>query len=226
MNKVLKRPKVTEEAFKSRKFQQQNLSRIQEAVRDGSMAFGLAAVYNFMKSDHFPSKEALDENLNSFGNHNNLILESFKSWISACSAKDPSFAYSMQLVVLFGPLLEGTNLVVRNRLGSTREAIWKLLLPVFAQLQFRNYWTESFVHIVNFSTAWPIAFREMLKRNCSISLSGKDGHDLAMDEFVEEHLVKPLKTYVSGTVYFKLTCCYFFIAKNDNLEPYISEYHF
>lgn len=38
----------------------------------------------------------------------------------------------------------------------------------------------------------------MMKRNCSISLSGKNGHDLAMDEFVEEHLVKPLKTYVSG----------------------------
>ncbi len=47
VNKVMKRPKVTDEAFRARKFQQQNLSRIQEAVRDGALAIGLAAVQNF-----------------------------------------------------------------------------------------------------------------------------------------------------------------------------------
>ena len=54
------------------------------------------------------------------------------------------------------------------------------------------------MHVVNFTTAWPIAFREMMKRNCSISVSGKCGHDVAMDEFVEEQVVKPFKAYASG----------------------------
>ena len=194
----MKRAKVTEEAFKSRKFRHQNLSRIQEAVRDGGMALGLAAVHNFKKSEKFPTKEKLDEHLASAGNHNELILQSFKDWLSTSAGKDKSFAYSMQFVDLFAPLLEALDMAVRNGLGTRREALWKLLLPIFAQLQFRNYWTEALVHVVNFTTVWPFAFREMMKRNCSVSLSGKVGHDIAMDEFVEEHLVKPLKTYVSG----------------------------
>ena len=206
VNKVMKRPKVTEEAFKSRKFQQQNLSRIQEAVRDGGMALGLAVVYNFQKSENFPSKEMLDEHFTLAGNHNQLLLQCFKDWLSTSAAKDKSFAYSIQLVDLFAPLLEALNIAVRNGLGTAREAIWKLLLPIFAQLQFRNYWTEALVHVVNFTTVWPLAFREIIKRNCSVSLSGKEGHDLAMDEFVEEHLVKPLKTYVSGNDFVCITC--------------------
>ena len=198
INKVMKRPKVTDEAFRARKFQQQNLSRIQEAVRDGAMAIGLAAVKNFSTSPEFPSKDDFDEQVALSGNCNKILLESFKHWLSECADKDTSFAYTMQMFHLFGPLLEGTNDAVRNGLGSTREAIWKILLPIFAQLQFRNYWTEALVHVVNFTAVWPIAFREMMKRNCSISLSGKEGHDLAMDEFVEEHLVRPLKAYVTG----------------------------
>lgn len=127
--------------------------------------------------------------------------------MSTSAAKDKSFAYSIQLVDLFAPLLEALDIAVRNGLGTTREALWKLLLSTFAQLQFRNYWTEALVHVVNFTTVWPLAFREMMKRNCSISLSGKNGHDLAMDEFMEEHFVKPLKTYVSGNgLYLQVIC--------------------
>ena len=200
VNKVMKGHKVVEEAFRARKFQQQNLNRIQEAVRDGALAIGLAAVANFKTSSEFPSKEDLGEHVSVSGNHNDILLKSYKLWVSKCAAKDPSFAYTMQMVDLFGPLLAGTTDVIRNGLGMTREAIWKVLLPVFAQLQFRNYWTEALVHIVNFTAVWPIAFREMMRRNCSISLSGKEGHCLAMDESVEEHLVKPLKAYVSGII--------------------------
>ena len=109
----MKRAKVTEEAFKSRKFQHQNLSRIQEAVRDGDMALGLAAVHNFKKSEKFPTKEKLDEHLASAGNHNELILQCFKDWLSTSAGKDKSFAYSMQLVDLFAPLLEALDMAVR-----------------------------------------------------------------------------------------------------------------
>ena len=56
---VIKRPKVTHEAFGKKKFQEQNLSRIKEAVRDGGQAYGLAAVQEFKKSSFFPSESAL-----------------------------------------------------------------------------------------------------------------------------------------------------------------------
>ena len=137
----MKRPKVTEEAFTSRKFQDQNLSRIQEAVRDASLALGLAAVCEFKNSEHFPSEEELKESDNVHGDHNQLMLTTFKSWIQSCSQKDQSFAFSIQMVTLFG--LQSTVEVMRNGLGTMREAIWKILLPVFAQLQFKNYWTEA-----------------------------------------------------------------------------------
>ncbi len=221
VNKVMKRPKVTDEAFRARKFQQQNLQRIQEATRDGAMAIGLAAVQNFKMSEEFPSQEDFDEQLTLSGNHNDILLKSFKQWLSKCAEQDPSFAYTMQMIDLFAPLLEGMNDVIRNGLGTTREAIWKILLPIFAQLQFRNYWTEALVHVVNFTAVWPIAFREMMKRNCSISLSGKEGHDLAMDEFVEEHLVKPLKSYVTGKCWFIcfiLATLFFMYNVNDNVQ--------
>ena len=78
----MKRPKVTEEAFRSQKFQEQNLTRIQEAVREGSMTLDLAAVHNFQMSNQFPSKEMLNEHYRVFGNHNALILESFKTWLT------------------------------------------------------------------------------------------------------------------------------------------------
>jgi hypothetical protein len=83
--------------------------------------------------------------------------------------------------------------------GLLRETSWVLLLPIFVQLDFRNYWTEAFVHVVNFTSLWPLAFRCMVKKNSTVNLSGKRGHNLDMDEFVESYVVRPLKTYSTGT---------------------------
>jgi hypothetical protein len=65
-----------------------------------------------------------------------------------------------------------------------------------------------------------------MKRNCYISLSGKEGHDLAMDEFVEKHLVKPLKSYVTGKsnclfIYLILAMLFFMYNVNDNVQHYV-----
>ena len=49
VNVVMERHKLTDEAFKKRKFQEQNLNHIQEAVRDASCANGFAAVQEFVK---------------------------------------------------------------------------------------------------------------------------------------------------------------------------------
>ena len=45
----LKRDKVTPDSFKDKKFQDQNLKSIKEAVRDVSFGYGLAAVKQFAR---------------------------------------------------------------------------------------------------------------------------------------------------------------------------------
>ena len=46
---------------------------------------------------------------------------------------------------------------------------------------------------------WPLALRETLRINRTISLSGRSGHDLADDEFIEERLVRRTKMYAKKT---------------------------
>lgn len=195
---VMKRPKLTEEAFKKRKFQQQNLQHIQEAVRDGSCAYGMAAIYEFKASNEFPSDDDLKTALRKDGNHNKILLEKFKLWLEQSRECDESHKYHQELFCLFGPLLDLFITAGREGDGFLRETAWVLLLPIFAQLDFRNYWTEAFVHVVNFTSLWPLAFRRMVKQNSSVNISGKRGHNLDMDEYVETYVVRPLKTYSTG----------------------------
>ena len=75
-----------------------------------------------------------------------------------------------------------------------REACWMKLLPLFAVLNKKKYRDEAFVHVLNFTCNWPIALRKLLRRNCSIKLK-RSHHNLALDEFVETMLVRPLKVY-------------------------------
>lgn len=62
----------------------------------------------------------------------------------------------------------------------------------------KNYWTESLVHVVNFTAKWPLAVRKMIQQNCSISMKGNKGANIDLDEYVETCIVQPLKNYVSG----------------------------
>ena len=57
--------------------------------------------------------------------------------------------------------------------GVGREGVWMLMLPLFAQSQKRNYWTQAFVHLVNLVAAWPLSTRKLLQNNCSVSLKGR-----------------------------------------------------
>lgn len=201
ISNVMKRKKLTPEAFRGKKFQEQNLAHIKEAVRDGAIAYGLAAVQTYQHSKYFPSKEQLRQCLQRNGNHNAVLLEGFWTFLQSCS-DDSNFAYHSELFTLFGPLLELFNDATKFGQGVARETVWTIMLPVFAQLQFRNYWTEALVHVVHFSAVWPLAFREMLRLNCTVNVSGKDGHGIDLDEFVETYIVQPLKQYASGKTKF------------------------
>ncbi len=198
VTKVLKRQKLTESAFRDKKFQEQNLAHIKEAVRDVSIAYGMAAVMLFKRSCYFPSKESLQKCLQKNGNHNEVLLHCFNNFLSERSAEDENFKYHSEMFTLFGPLLQLYNDATRFGQGLARETVWILLLPIFAQLQFRNYWTEAIVHVVNFTAVWPLAFREMIKNNSTVNVSGQDGKDIDLDEFVETYIVRPLKLYASG----------------------------
>ena len=198
LSDVMNRSKRTKEAFKKRKFQDNNLNRIIEGVRDASQSYGMAAVMAFELSSLFPSSDELKRTLQKYGNHNNILLQRFKEWLKDSAQKDESNSYHQQLFTLFGPLLALFIVAGKYGDGHLREVVWVIMLPIFAQLGFRNYWTEAFVHVVNFTSIWPLAFRELIKTNSTINLSGKAGHNVDLDEYVETYIVRPLKTYVTG----------------------------
>lgn len=194
---VLERFKVTEDSFGQKKFQEQNLGRIDEAVRDIGFAFGMAAVLEFRNSGSFPNPEELTKCKRETGLHNIVLSRSFKEWIST-SCEDATFKYYSQMFTLFGPLQQMYLNSIKFGHGIAREATWMLMHPLFAQSNKRNYHTEAMVHIVNFVAAWPLATRELLRHNCSISLNGKEGHNIALDEWVESCVVQPMKNYSTG----------------------------
>ena len=161
------------------------------------MAYGLAAVQSFKASEVFPTQASLDAHGKTNGNHHDLLLNSFNKWIE-CQSRKVQFRYHSQLFTLFGPLRELYLSCVKFGGGVAREAVWMLMLPLFAQLQKRNYWTEAFVHVVNLTAAWPIVTRKLLQNNCSVSIKGREGHKIALHEWVEAYLVQPLKNYETG----------------------------
>ena len=78
VNKVLKRAKLTTEAFKKKKFSEGNLDWIREAVRDGARSYGLAAILEFKNSDLFPSVDDQKKCIETTGSPTKVFLERFK----------------------------------------------------------------------------------------------------------------------------------------------------
>ena len=161
------------------------------------ISFGMAAVLEFGDSLSFPSQEELSRCKRETGSHSLVMLSKFKEW-SNSSSEDVAFKYYAQMFTLFGPLQQMYLYSIRFGQWLGREASWMLMHPLFAQSNKRNYHTEAMVHIVNFVAAWPLALRELLRKNCSISLNGKEGYNLALDEWVESCVVQPMKNYATG----------------------------
>ena len=132
------------------------------------------------------------------------MLNSFKKWLKQCGECDDNHNYHQQLFSLFGPLLDLFSTAGKEGDEFLRETAWVLLLPIFAQLEFRNYWTEAFVHAVNFTSLWPLALRHMIRKNTSVNLSRERGHNVDLDEYVETYIVRPLKIYVTGIVLYMI----------------------
>ena len=145
VNKVLDCPKLTKDAFKKKKFQDQNLNRIREAARDGTISYGIAAARCFFHSSTFPSKSDLSLCKRQNGNHNKILLSTFKSWLDNACDDDKQILYLSRKFTLYGPLLSLFEMATENGCRKTREAAYILQLPIYAQLNFKNYYTEVFV---------------------------------------------------------------------------------
>ncbi len=88
---VLNQKKLTTEAFKSRKFQENFLLRIREANRDVCFGYSIAACLQFQESAVFPSNTDLVRSMKANGDHSDIILARFKEWLSKGCAEDIAF---------------------------------------------------------------------------------------------------------------------------------------
>ena len=167
---------------------------IKEANRDVAYGYAIASVLEFKQSEPFPTKVELMQSANK----ENLLLANFYKWVERCSTEDEGFQYYMESVLFFGPLKEWFYESIQLGNGIDREACYLLFLPMFVQLKKKNYFANTLVHVVNFIARWPLISRVLVRQNCSVNVSGREGHNIAFDEFMETFVVRPLKSYASG----------------------------
>ena len=132
-----------------------------------------------------------------------LLLDKFKDWISESSENDVYFQHQSTTRLVHGPI------------QKMYEVVYQAQLPIYAQLGFRNFYTEVTRHVLNFLAKWPLATR-LLQQNCSVNLSGKKRHGIELDGFVESEVVKSLKKYASGCT--TVTMCERLMANIDMLK--------
>ena len=127
-----------------------------------------------------------------------LLLDKFKDWISESSENDVYFQHRSTTILVHYPIQKMYDASTAYGDGFAREVVHQAQLPIYAQLGFRNFYTEVTRHVLNFLAKWPLATRRLLQQNCSVNISGKKRHGIELDGFVESEVVKSLKKYVSG----------------------------
>ena len=152
----------------------------------------------FKESSSFPTIRDLIKCQRQHGNQNQVLLERFKQWLHNCATIDAVFKHHSTMFTYFGMVLQLFDDATAFSDGTARELVYQLQVPAYAQLNFKNCFQESFLHVVNLLAKWPKATREIPQHNSSINLSGKVGHGIELDAFVESEIVRPLKMYSSG----------------------------
>ncbi|CAH3181019.1 unnamed protein product [Porites lobata] len=190
MRQLLGRHQVTSKSFQ-KIIKEGNLERNIDALKDFTWGMAIAVVKEFETSVYFPSKDRLHHGEGD----TDLLCRRFQGWRDESSSRDAVFSYHKQNLLDHLFLLDFFHTSVRCGNGKALEACYFLLAPIFFSMNKKNYKDEAFVHIVNIMCTWPLALMETLRRNRTISLSGRPGHDLADDEFIEERLVRRTKMY-------------------------------
>ena len=151
---------MTAAVFKKKKFQEYNLVKVREVIRDCCHVYGLAAVLAFIDSKSFPVIGSTGESPDS----NEILLKCFKEWLADGCESDVAFKHRATTFLLYGPLQDLYDAATAHRDGIARETVYQILTPIYAQLGFRNYYTEVFRDVVNFLVKWPKATRLILQR--------------------------------------------------------------
>ena len=142
----MKRTKFTSEVFKNKKFQENNLIQVREAIRDVSKAYGIAATLEFSEGESF----LVQQELRGAVDVSMLLFDKFKDWISESSENDVPFKHQSTTFLVFGPIQKLYDASTAYGDGFAREVVYQALLPIYAQLGFRNFYKEVIRHILNF----------------------------------------------------------------------------
>ena len=146
----------------------------------------------------FPTDSELQTCKEETKQHTQVLLNAFKKWLDITSDSNNALKHRALAFRFYGPLLSFYDDAIKHGDGYAREVIYQLQLPIYAQLNFPNYYTECFRHTVNFLAKRPLVTRTLLQNNCVINVNGKANSGIELDGYVEAELVKPLKNYASG----------------------------
>ena len=197
----MNRPTVNPCSFKQ-KFKN-NYNNNDEALLDYDDGVSIAMMKSFQGSELFPSNKELEDCLRTDQSHNEILLKKFSEWL-ATMGKDNQFAYQSQIVNELMPITRWYKESIRNGNGMAIEGVWMLCPQLYTPLRKVNYRDESFTMVVNTIAKWPLAYRKMYQQNRCVNVNGKKGRQLAGDEWVESHLVRPIKQYASGQTSFPM----------------------
>ena len=131
------------------------------------------------------------------GSHNKILLDRIQKWIIENQKSDQVFRYHSEAVNTLMPLTRWYKESVRYGNGVALEGVW-ICPALYSQMGKINYHAEAFTHTVNAIAKWPKAYRLMYQRNRTVNLHGKQGQQLAGDEWVEDFLVRAVKQFSSA----------------------------
>ena len=120
---LLRRKKLTAEAFKSKKFQENFLTQVREAIRNVCLAYCIAVFLEFRETAHFPYNSELACCVRYTGNHSGIILSKFKEWLKTCSA---AVNHHSSAFLYHGPRMKLYDDCIRDGDGQARETVYKL----------------------------------------------------------------------------------------------------
>ena len=193
---ILKRPTINPLSFK-KKFKDNNFNNNEEALIDYDGGLSIAMIKKFEESEYFLTENELDECMRMTGSHNNILLERLEKWIGDQSS-DAVFSYHATFIKDLMPIMRWCKESTRYGNGLSMEDVWMLLPQLYAQVGKTNYRDEAFTQYVYAVAHLPLAYRKMYQQNRSVNVDGRQGRQLAGDEWVESYLIRPVKQYASA----------------------------
>lgn len=217
---IMKRPTVNPMSFK-KKFKDNNYNNNEEALIDYDDGLSIAMIKKFQESDVFPTERELHNCKIMTGSHNSILLKRLQKWIRDNKSSDAVFSYHSTFVNDLMPITRWCKESTRYGNGLSMEGVWMLLPQLYVQVGKTNYRDEAFTQCVNSIAHLPLAYRKMYQQNRSVNVDGKQGRQLAGDEWVESYLVRPVKQYANAQSSFAMvelmSCSVNLLEMNRNM---------